>query len=195
MYTPRHFVMPEHEYASFIEKFPLASLISAHNLATSQCPLVYVAEKQQLIGHLSIANSQLSAFEQNSQVKVIFTGDNGYISAAWYPTPDQVPTWNYSALEVSGTINLLAEDEALTILEKLTQVFEASVNEDWRIDKLSGAQRDAMVKAIRAFTIDIDNWQGVEKLSQNKSIEVRQHLLEQSGKLASPLYQDLINNN
>ena len=186
MYTPRHFVMPEHEYASFVKKFPLATLISAHNLATSQCPLVYVAESQQLIGHLSIANSQLAAFEKDRHVKVIFTGNNGYISAAWYPTPDQVPTWNYSALEVSGKINVLSSDETLAIITKQTEVFESSVNESWHIEKLPEQRRLAMLNAIRAFTIDITDWQGKEKLSQNKSPEVRQQLLDQG------LSQDII---
>lgn len=192
MYTPKHFEMPVEQYANFIEQFPLATIISRHQLEISQCPLVYLEDKHQLIGHLSIGNPQLAAFEQDNQVKAVFSGYDGYISAAWYPTSDQVPTWNYSSLEISGRVYLANQNETEEILIKQTTVLEQRVNENWTLDKLPDIKRQAMLKAIRAFVIDIESWQGKNKLSQNKSDDVRAILKQKCKAQTESSYYGLV---
>ena len=180
MYCPVHFKMAPERYEDFITRFPLALLIHPHELCVSHCPLIYLKDSHQLAGHLAKGNPILSAFSDSPELKIVFNGHQGYVSASWYTTDTEVPTWNYSSLEVVGKVVLTSNAQTLEILTRQNEQFEASVNEHWQIEKLPEAKRNAMLNAIQGFTITIDNWQGKAKLSQNKNdkelTSVREHM-------------------
>ena len=52
-------------------------------------------------------------------------GPDAYISPDWYGTPDQVPTWNYLAVEAEGPLRRLDEDELTQLLDDLSAEHEA----------------------------------------------------------------------
>jgi len=39
------------------------------------------------------------------------TGADAYVSPDWYVSPDQVPTWLYEAVHLTGTVRTLSDDE------------------------------------------------------------------------------------
>ena len=99
-------------------------------------------------------------------------GAHGYISPNWYAAPgNQVPTWNYMAVEAEG-IAQMVDDTALTAhLDALAAAFEPRVNPaaPWTRDKMDDAVFVRMRAAIVGFRVPVDTLRGTTKLSQNKS--------------------------
>ena len=76
-----------------------------------------------LMGHISKENPQWTAFESNDEVLAVFTGPHSYISSSWYDH-ENVPTWNYMAVHVYGTIKIMEGEELLASLKELTNKYE-----------------------------------------------------------------------
>jgi transcriptional regulator len=89
-----------------------------------------------------------------------------------------VPTWNYAVVHVRGRVELVtARDQTLAILRQLTERFESSRPAPWRL-QLTGAKLDAMVGAIVAFRMTVERVDAKFKLSQNRSAEDQERVIE-----------------
>ena len=143
--------------------------------------------------HLARGNA-LTRHLDGATVLAVVNGPDGYISPRWYTNggADQVPTWNYAAVELEGRVRRLDEDGLLDQLSALSAKHEARVSagQPWTMDKLSEARRIGMVKSIVGFEMDVLAWRETLKLSQNKSAEDRTALaagLESEGAAAIAL--------
>ena len=47
------------------------------------------------------------------------SGREGYQSANWYVSEDQVPTWHYEAVEIEGAVRQLADEELIALVDQL----------------------------------------------------------------------------
>ncbi len=47
-------------------------------------------------------NNPIAGVADGAAVKIGIMGAHAYVSPDWYETPDQVPTWNYMAIEGCG---------------------------------------------------------------------------------------------
>ena len=119
-----------------------------------------------LVSHISKANPQWKNFEENSEVLCIFNGPHSYISSSWYKE-EEVPTWNYIAVHVYGTIKILDEEAVLASLHKLVDKYEANSKDPISIDNLS-KKTMRQIKGIVGFQIKIDKIQAAYKLSQGR---------------------------
>ena len=91
------------------------------------------------------------------------------MSPSWYGEPAKaVPTWNYTAVHVSGTLEII-DDAAQTrqILDALVQRFEGQREAPWQF-AMPVRERDALVAAIVAFRMRIHEVTAKFKLSQNR---------------------------
>ena len=122
--------------------------------------------KDVLVGHIAKANPQWKNFEENSEVLCIFNGPHSYISSSWYKE-EEVPTWNYIAVHVYGTIEILDEEAVLASLHKLVDKYEANSKNPISIDNLS-KKTMRQIKGIVGFQIKIDKIQAAYKLSQGR---------------------------
>lgn len=97
-------------------------------------------------------------------------GPDAYVSPDWYGAADQVPTWNYVAVEAEGVCRRLDETALIDQLDTLSAVHEATLapKPPWMRDKMSPGRFAAMLPAIACFELMIDTWRGTTKLSQNK---------------------------
>ena len=66
----------------------------------------------------------------NSSVLASVTALDGYQSANWYVSSNQVPTWHYQAVEIDGTARKLAEPELIEQLDRLSAVMEDRFSPD-----------------------------------------------------------------
>jgi len=149
-----------------IKTYPLATVISVkdnHPLIT-HLPLVY--EDSKLIGHIDIYNPQATLLKDNNDITVIFSGPECYISPSIYATT-QLPTWNYIKVHLKGKVKAIESKAALKqSLITMTEFLEAPDHkyvlepENPRLDKNLGY--------IEMFEIEITNWEGKFKLSQDK---------------------------
>ena len=124
--------------------------------------------------HLARGNG-LTKHLNGATVLVVVNGPDGYISPRWYPDggADQVPTWNYAAVELEGRVRQMDDEGLLGQVTALSEKHEARIaeGEPWTIDKLSDLRRQGLLKAIVGFELEVQAWRETFKLSQNKGAE------------------------
>ncbi len=127
--------------------------------------------------HLARGNA-LTRHLAESEALIVVNGPEGYVSARWYDDADQVSTWNYVALEMVGRVRQMDEDGLTGLLEDLVDRHESRITagQRWTMDKLSTANRRRMLAAITGFEMEVREWRGTTKLSQNKPEAERRRL-------------------
>jgi transcriptional regulator len=107
-------------------------------------------------------------------------GPDAYLSPDWYGTPDQVPTWNYVAVEAEGMLRRLEESEVVKQLDKLSAAHEARLapKTPWTRAKMSPDRFEAMTKAILGFEMEVRELRGTRKLAQHKLAHERRGAIE-----------------
>lgn len=98
------------------------------------------------------------------------TGPEAYISPDWYGTDDQVPTWNYMAVEAEGVARRLAETDLVALLDDLSAAHEQRLHpkRPWTRAKMTPGRFEAMLPAIVAFELQVETLRGTVKMGQNK---------------------------
>lgn len=124
--------------------------------------------------HLARGNA-LTRHIDGTTALVVINGPDGYVSPRWYGDPEQVPTWNYVALELEGRVRQTDADGLLGLLETLIAREEARVTEGepWTTAKMPEAKLRAMLPGIVGFEMEVQAWRPTLKLSQNKPVEER----------------------
>ncbi|TNE33315.1 MAG: FMN-binding negative transcriptional regulator [Alphaproteobacteria bacterium] len=121
--------------------------------------------------HLSRGNAMTKHMDGATALAVV-NGPDGYVSPRWYPDggADQVPTWNYVALELEGRVRQMDEDGLVSLITALSDKHEARIatGKPWTMDKLSEQRRRGLVGAIVGFELEVQEWRETLKLSQNK---------------------------
>jgi transcriptional regulator len=126
--------------------------------------------------HVARANPIHGLIGQGTRALLACQGPDAYISPDWYGIPDQVPTWAYWAVHLTGTARLLPEDDYRAHVDRLSSVFEARLapKKPWTSDKMPTQRLAAMLKAIAVVTFEVDKIEGQMKLSQHKGVPARQ---------------------
>lgn len=173
MYRPTYSIAKDHTTAfDLIKEFPLATVISIHNgeIQTNLLPMIYEAESHSMIGHMARANPHWKKFDQ-ATVVLSFRGPDRYISPTFYENKLNVPTWNYSVVEIRGRAQVLDSLEHVEdILFKSVSLFENNNGTDWKYD-LPENFKAGLVKAIVGIKIPIESIEAKFKLSQNRESE------------------------
>ncbi|KFF25191.1 FMN-binding negative transcriptional regulator [Chryseobacterium vrystaatense] len=73
--------------------------------------------------HISRANPQAKTLKDGDEVLCDFLGAHAYISSSWYDHMN-VSTWNYEAVQIHGTVQLMNPGELYQHLDKLTSKYE-----------------------------------------------------------------------
>jgi len=131
--------------------------------------------------HLVRSNPILRELKQPRTARIAVSGADGYISPDWYGIADQVPTWNYVAVHLTGTLETLPQDELVDLLERQSADYEARLQPKppWVVDKMSTDALNRMMRMIVPCRMRIDDIQGTWKLNQNKPEAVRLSAAEQ----------------
>lgn len=119
----------------------------------------------------------------------VVNGPDAYVSPRWYgEDPNQVPTWNYVALEMEGRVRRMDRDGLYGLLENLSAQEEAKLPPPaWTMEKSDPAYIDKLMGAIVGFEMEVQAWRPTFKLSQNKSAQLREQVaagLEEAGSSA-----------
>lgn len=153
----------------------IASLGFAHLFAATPAgPMVaHVAATRHgdaLRVHLSRAN-RLTPHLDGAAVLLSVSGVEGYVSPNWYDPPgNQVPTWNYVAIEVDGIARATDEAALVEQLDAIAASHEPRVNPaaPWTRAKMDDAVFRRMLGGIRGFELAVTAVRTTAKLSQNK---------------------------
>jgi len=122
-----------------------------------------------LHGHLAKANPQWKNFQTDNEILVIFNGPHAYVSSSWY-NHENVPTWNYIAVHVYGSIKIIEGEDLINSLRKLTDKYEKGRKNAVSVDELS-EKTMRQVRGIVGFEIKVIEMQATYKLSQNRNEE------------------------
>ena len=157
---------------SIVRAHPFATIVSP-DLRMTRMPCVVddAAEGLAVLGHVARADPVADVLD--GPLLLIFQGPHGYVSASWY-ADDTIPTWNHLTLYLRGTPARF--DDALPLLRRTVDHFEAAVERPWSLDRMGQTARE-MANEVVAFRLSPDSWHAEAKLSQDKPAEERARVL------------------
>jgi transcriptional regulator len=131
---------------------------------------VVVAAPDRIRFHVARSNPATPRLE-GARALLSCLGPDSYISPDWYGTPDQVPTWNYLAVELEGPLREMDEGELAQLLDDLSADHEARLapKPAWTRAKMTPGRFEGMLKAIVGFEMTVEELRGTRKLGQNKN--------------------------
>jgi transcriptional regulator len=192
MYIPPHFQeLDPAEIAAVMAQAPLACIVATtpEGLIANHLPLLSGPDGT-LIGHVALANDMHRLIADGQEVLAVFRGEDAYVSPNFYPSKPEhhrhVPTWNYQAVHIHGTITFQHDDHAKrAAVGLLTRIHERRVNGDgaWRMADAPADYMEQMLANIVAFRIRVQRTLAKSKLSQNR--DARDHAGAVAGLRAS----------
>jgi transcriptional regulator len=192
MYVPAHFKPDDDEVRDLLKNPGAADLITAtpDGLLATMLPFVYdepgsrpgLGDWGALLGHVARNNGQWRT-PATGEALVIVRGPDAYISPRWYATKREhgrvVPTWNYITAHVYGA--LVIHDDPSWVeanVRRLSEHHERSSEAPWSVDDAPEAYIAGQLKAIVGVEVIIDRVEGKLKLSQNRSAEDIEGVIE-----------------
>ena len=125
----------------------------------------------QMAFHVARHNPLVKLADGTSSWLMAVTGADAYVSADWYVSPDQVPTWLYQAVHLTGTVRKLSDSELGPHLDALSAKFEnwLAPKPPWMSSKMTAGRLAAMKQAIVGMVMTVEQIEGSFKLNQHKS--------------------------
>jgi len=166
---------------------PLATLVVSHEgaLHVNHVPLYLDPTRGPhgtLVGHVGRGNGVWPLLPQHAVA--VFHGPQAYVSPSWYPSKaidgKQVPTWNYATVHAHGTLSAADGDpERLrAILHTLTEAHEAHRPHPWHVDDAPADYLHKLLGAIVGVELAVERWEGIWKVSQNRTDTDRAGVVE-----------------
>jgi transcriptional regulator len=121
--------------------------------------------------HVARGNPLAGLADGTSSWLLAVNGADGYVSADWYASPDQVPTWLYQAVHLTGPVRRQSDSELGPHLDMLSAKFEnwLAPKPPWTSSKMTAGRLDALKKAIVGMVMTVEEIEGSFKLNQHKS--------------------------
>ncbi|MEA2928951.1 MAG: transcriptional regulator [Hyphomicrobiales bacterium] len=123
--------------------------------------------------HVARNNALGAIAEKGGTWMVAVAGHDTYVSPDWYASKEQVPTWLYEAVHLSGPVRLIGGDHMRGHTERLSSTFETWLTPKpaWTLDKVAEQRRDMLLKGIVGIEMTIESIEGNFKLNQHKCDE------------------------
>lgn len=131
-----------------------------------------------LVAHVARIDPLARHLADGHEALAIFSGPRAYVSPRWYRDAG-LPTYNFLAVHAHGRPRLLEDrDTVLVYLAELVDVHEQRLPPPWSLASAADDHVAELLPHIVAFTLEIDSLQGKRKLSQNKSAEDRDGVID-----------------
>ncbi len=176
MYTPPFFKQDRAVSLKFAEQrgFGTMCAFDGRKPVASPLPfyLTYAADgTPQAAFHLARHNPLLKLAGGDASWLLAVNGPDAYVSPDWYVSPDQVPTWLYQSVHLSGPVRLLSDDELSVQVDALSDKFESRLlpKKPWTSGKMTAGRLEAMKKGIVGLVMTVEEVEGSFKLNQHKS--------------------------
>ena len=142
----------------------------------SHVPFLLAQDNQSLDLHLVRSNPIARALDTPAKAVIAVTGPDSYISPDWYGVTDQVPTWNYVAVHLRGTLERLPDTELRDVIDRQSARFEDQLapKAPWTTAKMTPDVLEKMMRQIVPFRMRVESVGGTWKLNQNKPDTVRE---------------------
>ena len=120
--------------------------------------------------HFTARNPLVELADGVRRFLLIVSGDDAYISNDWYASRDNVSTWLYEAVHLSGVAHLRGREENRGHGDALLAIAEARLPKaPWELTAMEPVKRESMLASIRVVDLVVDQIEGQAKLNQHKS--------------------------
>jgi transcriptional regulator len=164
-----------------LRQYSFGVLVSAHEgeLWTTHLPYRVMEDGGVIEVHMARANPHWQALEAQGECRLVVQGEHAYVSPSWYATAKSVPTWNYEAVHVDATAEVVQDtDDLWTMVAAMSDRFEEP-DSSWDYNGLPEPFRAAMLEAIVGVRLHVRAGQAKAKLSQNRSEPERRRVAEE----------------
>jgi len=179
VYVPHFNQMPEAEVAGFLDAIGAAEVVTTGPDGYPVATLMpFVRDGDRLLLHMARANPHWRSIDGTVPALALVAGPQAYVSPSWYATKQEhgrvVPTWNYAAVHLTGTVTVRAEEAWLRdLVTRLTDLHESGREDRWAVTDAPAAYVDKQLKAIIGIELHVERVEAKAKLSQNRSDEDR----------------------
>lgn len=169
MYPPKYHQSSDiKKMIAVIQQYPLAMMVSVvgNTPIITHAPIIYKVETGKLVGHIDKNNPHCVALQNQQEITLVFKGPNCYISPSVYTTK-QLPTWNYIIVHLNGKVTAITNQEKAK--QTMVDMAHFLENPDPKYSlSIDDPKMENAINYIHAFEIEITNWEGKFKLSQDK---------------------------
>jgi transcriptional regulator len=130
-------------------------------------------DDDRLVLHMARANEHWRAIEPGAPALAVVTGPEAYVSPGWYASKAEhgrvVPTWNYSAVQFTGRVDVHTDPAwLLDAVTRLTDAHERGRSDSWSVDDAPAQYVEKQLRAIVGIEFAIERVEAKAKLSQNR---------------------------
>lgn len=128
-----------------------------------------------VIAHMARANPHWRNLSPATPALLICSGPEAYVSPAWYATKRThgrvVPTWNYGAVHLSGSVHVRHDPAWLRdAVERLTDQHESRRHAPWHVTDAPPDYLRGQLNGIVGIEVTVLRVEAKAKLSQNRSV-------------------------
>lgn len=176
MYVPHSNAMDDDaRMRAFVAEIGAAQLITIGDdgyPAATLLPVVWTGDRA--VAHMAKANAHWRAITPGSPALLVCQGHQAYVSPTWYATKADhgrvVPTWNYSAVEIRGTVTVFDDADRLrAAVTTLTDLHEGGRDHPWSVTDAPADYVSGQLRGIVGIEVEVEAVTGKAKLSQNRS--------------------------
>ena len=185
MYVPHFNAMTDDaEIRRMVAEIGAAQLVTVGDDGVPMATLLPVVWRGgTVIAHMARANTHWRSIGENEPTLLVVSGPQAYISPSWYATKAEhgkvVPTWNYSAVHLTGRARIHEDGEWLRgAVEELVQQHEAHREHPWSTADAPDRYISGQLRAIVGIQIEVQRVEAKAKLSQNRSEADRAGVVE-----------------
>lgn len=177
MYIPHANTMDDPvQIRAFVESVGSAEVVTVGPDGTplaTLLPILWSADGATVIAHFARANPHWRAITDNAPALAIVAGPQAYVSPAWYASKAEhgrvVPTWNYTAVHLTGTVRVHDDPHWVrNVVTRLTVHHEQSRAEPWAVTDAPEQYVEKNLKAIVGLEMTVTGVEAKAKLSQNR---------------------------
>src|SRR6185437_1272640 len=112
--------------------------------------------------HVARGNPLAKFADGTSSWLLVVNGADAYVSADWYVSADQVPTWLYQSVHLTGMVRKLSDEELANQIDTLSAKFESRLapKKPWTSAKMTAARLETLKKAIVGFVMTVVEVEG-----------------------------------
>jgi len=176
MYTSTYFGERDgREIRAMIARHGLATLVShsaSAGLQATAVPALFDPDDKsggRLISHMARANPHWRTISDGDAVLLLFRGPDAYVTPNLYTAEEDVPTWNYSAVQLRGHLTHASTmEENRRVLDRTVEHFEAVLGTGWRMTDISRETVEMYARGTASFSITASSIEAAHKMSQDK---------------------------
>lgn len=181
MWTPGHFETEESVWvARLVDENPFGMLVSSGAGAPTATHVPMLRHPQdrrragvdllgtRVLGHLARANPHWRSINDGDEVLLVFHGPDGYVSPTLYPDEPAAPTWNYTAVHVTGPIKLIHDHvELMRVVDSTIDTVESGRSQPWNREPSRG-YFERIIGGVVGFVVEVTGSSSSFKLSQDQ---------------------------